>query len=174
MPIWKDALYICSLLLFKDVGNGEPKSVVDDQKQDGDGPDNENAEQDKSDDVSNPKEVNAAGQHVNTASLDVNTSSSKLNTVDPSVNTDSSYDQYSLKDMFTMGASHTLEPTHVEFFSDEDEPEVNFGEHHKFLYSGSNAGRTSAIQTPIGLDTCGFAYWKEGHWNKMGLQKQER
>ncbi|GKE97842.1 putative ribonuclease H-like domain-containing protein, partial [Tanacetum coccineum] len=32
----------------KDVDNGEPKSVVEDQKQDGDGPDNENDKQDKS------------------------------------------------------------------------------------------------------------------------------
>ncbi|GJX96105.1 putative ribonuclease H-like domain-containing protein [Tanacetum coccineum] len=31
------------------------------------------------------------------------------------------------KDMFTMGASHTLKVTHVEFFSDEDEPEVDLG-----------------------------------------------
>ncbi|GJU46930.1 putative ribonuclease H-like domain-containing protein [Tanacetum coccineum] len=31
------------------------------------------------------------------------------------------------KDMFTIGASHTLEATHVEFFSDEDEPEVDLG-----------------------------------------------
>ncbi|GJV80661.1 putative ribonuclease H-like domain-containing protein [Tanacetum coccineum] len=31
------------------------------------------------------------------------------------------------KDMFKMGASHTLEATHVEFFSDEDEPEVDLG-----------------------------------------------
>ncbi|GJT51686.1 putative ribonuclease H-like domain-containing protein [Tanacetum coccineum] len=44
--------------------------------------------------------------------------------VDPSVNTASSYDQDSPKDMFTMGASHTLEATHVEFFSDKDEPEI--------------------------------------------------
>ncbi|GKF27868.1 hypothetical protein Tco_0094210, partial [Tanacetum coccineum] len=29
--------------------------------------------------------------------------------------------------MFTMGASHTLEATHVEFFSDEDELEVDSG-----------------------------------------------
>ncbi|GJY42301.1 putative ribonuclease H-like domain-containing protein [Tanacetum coccineum] len=29
--------------------------------------------------------------------------------------------------MFTMGASHILEATHVEFFSDEDEPEVDLG-----------------------------------------------
>ncbi|GJS46318.1 putative ribonuclease H-like domain-containing protein [Tanacetum coccineum] len=29
--------------------------------------------------------------------------------------------------MFKMGASHTLEATHVEFFSDEDEPEVDLG-----------------------------------------------
>ncbi|GJS85022.1 putative ribonuclease H-like domain-containing protein [Tanacetum coccineum] len=71
--------------------------------------------------------VNAAGQHVNTASPDVNTGSFKLNTVDPSVNTASSYDQDSPKDMFTIGASHTLEATHVEFFSDEDEPEVDLG-----------------------------------------------
>ncbi|GJY73825.1 putative ribonuclease H-like domain-containing protein [Tanacetum coccineum] len=125
MPIWKDASYFDSP--YKDVDNGEPKSAADDQKQDGDGPDNENDEQDKSDDVSSPKEVNVVGQHVNTASPDVNTGSSKLNTVDPSVNTASSYDQDSPKDMFTMGASHTLEATHVEFFSDEDEPEVDLG-----------------------------------------------
>ncbi|GKG31766.1 hypothetical protein Tco_0426716, partial [Tanacetum coccineum] len=42
-------------------------------------------------------------------------------------NTDSSYEQDSPKDMFKMGASHTLEATHVEFFSDEDEPEVDLG-----------------------------------------------
>ncbi|GJW88394.1 ribonuclease H-like domain-containing protein [Tanacetum coccineum] len=40
-------------------------------------------EQDKSDDVSSPKEVNVVGQHVNTASPDVNNGSSKLNNVDP-------------------------------------------------------------------------------------------
>ncbi|GJX87669.1 putative ribonuclease H-like domain-containing protein [Tanacetum coccineum] len=102
MPIWKDALYFDSLL--KDVDNGEPKSTTDDQKQVEDGPNNENDENDKSDDDSSPKEVNAAGQHVNTASPDVNTDSPK--------------------DMFTMGASHTLEATHVEFFSDEDEPKT--------------------------------------------------
>ncbi|GKD76634.1 putative ribonuclease H-like domain-containing protein [Tanacetum coccineum] len=43
------------------------------------------------------------------------------------VNTASSNDQDSPKDMFTMRASHTLEATHIEFFSDEDEPEVDFG-----------------------------------------------
>ncbi|GJW33285.1 ribonuclease H-like domain-containing protein [Tanacetum coccineum] len=31
------------------------------------------------------------------------------------------------KDMFTMGASHTLEATHIEFFTDEDESEVDLG-----------------------------------------------
>ncbi|GJZ09713.1 putative ribonuclease H-like domain-containing protein [Tanacetum coccineum] len=85
-----------------------------------DGPDNENAEQDKFEDDNNPKDVNAAGQHVNTASPEVNT-------IDPSVSTASSNDQDSPKDMFTMGASPTLEATHVKFFSDEDEPEVNLG-----------------------------------------------
>ncbi|GJX65138.1 putative ribonuclease H-like domain-containing protein [Tanacetum coccineum] len=100
MPSWKDASYFDSPT--KDVDNGEPKSAADDQKQDGDGPNNENDEQDKSDDVSSPKEVNAAGQHVNSA-------------------------KSIPKDMFTMGASHTLEATHIEFFSDEDEPEVDLG-----------------------------------------------
>ncbi|GKA02502.1 putative ribonuclease H-like domain-containing protein [Tanacetum coccineum] len=111
----------------KDVGNGEPKSVVDDQKQVEDGPHNESDEKDKSEDNSSPKEVNAAGQHVNTTSLEVNTGRFKLNTIDPSVNTASSNDQDSPKDMFKLGASHTLEATHVEFFSDEDEPEVDLG-----------------------------------------------
>ncbi|GJX68197.1 retrovirus-related pol polyprotein from transposon TNT 1-94 [Tanacetum coccineum] len=100
MPIWKDASYFDSPT--QDVDNGEPKSVADDQKQDGDDPDNEK---------------------MNKISLMI----SKLNTVDPSVNTASSYYQDNLKDMFTMEASHTLEATHVEFFSDEDEPEVDLG-----------------------------------------------
>ncbi|GKA25462.1 putative ribonuclease H-like domain-containing protein [Tanacetum coccineum] len=125
VPVAADASYFDSPT--QDVDNGELKSVVDDQKQDGDGPDNENDKQDKTDDVSSPKEVNSAGQHVNTASPDVNTGSFKLNVVSPSVNIASSYNQDSLKDMFTMGASHTLEATHLEFFSDEDEPEVDLG-----------------------------------------------
>ncbi|GJS13726.1 putative ribonuclease H-like domain-containing protein [Tanacetum coccineum] len=104
----------------KDVDNGEPKITVDAQKQDEDGPDNENVEQDKFEDDSSTKDVNAAGQHVNTASPEVNI-------VGPSVNTTSSYDQDSPKDMFTIGASHTLEVTHVEFFNDNDKPKVNVG-----------------------------------------------
>ncbi|GJZ74695.1 putative ribonuclease H-like domain-containing protein [Tanacetum coccineum] len=109
MPIWKDASYFDSP--SKDVGNVEPKSATDDQKQVEDGPHNESDEKDKSDDDSSPKEVNTAGQHVNTASPEVNTGRFKLNTVDPSVNTASSYDPDSPKDMFKMGASHTLEAT---------------------------------------------------------------
>ncbi|GJT54984.1 putative ribonuclease H-like domain-containing protein, partial [Tanacetum coccineum] len=96
MPIWKDVI---TLIHFKNV--------------------------DKSKDDSSPKEVNTARQHVNTASPEVNIGSFKLNTVDPSVCTASLNDTDSPKDMFKMGASHTLEATHVEFFSDEDEPEVD-------------------------------------------------
>ncbi|GJX15362.1 putative ribonuclease H-like domain-containing protein, partial [Tanacetum coccineum] len=125
MPIWKDASYSDSP--SKDVGNGEPKSASDDQKQVEDGSHNESNEEDKSKDNSSPKKVNAAGQHVNIASLKVNTGHFKLNTVDLSVNTVSLNDQDSPKDMFKLGASHTLETTHVEFFSDEDEPEVDLG-----------------------------------------------
>ncbi|GJX67747.1 putative ribonuclease H-like domain-containing protein [Tanacetum coccineum] len=124
MLIWKDASYFDSP--SKDVGNGEPKSATDDQNQVEDGPNNENDEKDKSEDDSSPKEVNAAGEHVNIASPEVNIGSFKLNNVDPSVNTASSSNPDSPKDMFTMGASHTLEVTHVEFFSDEYEPEVDF------------------------------------------------
>ncbi|GJZ70711.1 putative ribonuclease H-like domain-containing protein [Tanacetum coccineum] len=125
MPIWKDASYFDSP--SKDVDNGEPKSADDDQKQSEDGPNNEDDEKEKYEDDSSPKEVNTVGQHVNTASPEVNTGHFKLNTVGPSVNIASSYDQDNPKDMFTMGASHTLEATHVEFFSDEDEPEVDLG-----------------------------------------------
>ncbi|GKA76410.1 putative ribonuclease H-like domain-containing protein, partial [Tanacetum coccineum] len=92
-----------------------------------DGPHIESDEKDKSEDDSSPKEVNADGQHVNTASLEVNTGRFKLNIVDPSVNTASSNDQDSPKDKFKLGASHTLEATHVEFFCDEDELEVYLG-----------------------------------------------
>ncbi|GKD94522.1 putative ribonuclease H-like domain-containing protein [Tanacetum coccineum] len=104
MPIWKDTSYFDSPT--KDVDNGEPKTADDAQKQVKDGPNNENAEQD------NP---------------DVNTGSLKLNVVDPSVNTASSNEHDSPKYMFTMGVSSTLEATHIESFSDEDEPEVDLG-----------------------------------------------
>ncbi|GKE03665.1 putative ribonuclease H-like domain-containing protein, partial [Tanacetum coccineum] len=110
-----------------DIDNGEPKTADDAQKQVKDGQNNENAEQDEFSDNSSTKDVNAAGQHVNTASPDVNTGSLKLNDVGSSVNTASSNEHYSPKDMFTMGVSPTLKATHIEFFSDEDEPEVDLG-----------------------------------------------
>ncbi|GJT55104.1 hypothetical protein Tco_0990158 [Tanacetum coccineum] len=70
----------------------------------------------------------AIDQHVNTKPVnEVITGRFKLNIVDPSVNTASSYDSDSPKDMFKIRASHTLKATHVEFFSDEDEPEVDLG-----------------------------------------------
>ncbi|GJS31313.1 hypothetical protein Tco_0491933 [Tanacetum coccineum] len=71
--------------------------------------------------------ANADGQHVNTANPEVNTSHFKLNTIKPSVNTASSNDPDSPKDMFKLGDSHTLKTTHVEFFSNEDELEVDLG-----------------------------------------------
>ncbi|GKB78619.1 putative ribonuclease H-like domain-containing protein, partial [Tanacetum coccineum] len=125
VPIWKDTSYFDSS--SKDVDNDEPKSPSDDQKQDEDGPNHENDDKDKPEDDSSPKEDNTARQHVNTASPEVNTGSFKLNTVDSSVNTASSNDPNRPKDMFTLGASHILEATHVEFFSDEDEPKVDLG-----------------------------------------------
>ncbi|GJV53474.1 putative ribonuclease H-like domain-containing protein [Tanacetum coccineum] len=146
----------------KDVGNGEPKSTVDDQKHVDDGPNNENDEKDKYKDDSSHKEVNTVGQHVNTASPKVNIGHFKLNIVDPSVNTASSYDQDSPKDMFTMGASHTLKVTHVEFFSDEDEPEFDL-ENITNSYTVPTTPNTRIhkdhpIENVIG--DVKFAYWK--------------
>ncbi|GJW77371.1 putative ribonuclease H-like domain-containing protein [Tanacetum coccineum] len=125
MPIWKDTSYFDSP--SKDVGNDEPKSNSDDEKQVEDGAHNDDDDKDKSEDDSNPKEVNAAGQHVNSVSPEVNTGHFEHNTIDPSVNTASSSDPKSPKDMFKLGASDTLEATHFEFFSDEDEAEVDLG-----------------------------------------------
>nr|GEY54710.1 putative ribonuclease H-like domain-containing protein [Tanacetum cinerariifolium] len=59
--------------------------------------------------------------------LEVNTVRFELNNVDPSLNTASSSDPHSPTDMFKLGASDTLEATHVEFFSDRDAPEVDLG-----------------------------------------------
>ncbi|GJW32902.1 hypothetical protein Tco_0052934 [Tanacetum coccineum] len=81
MSILKDASYFDPPSKY--VGNGEPKSAADDQKQVEDSLDNENDEKDKSKDYSSSKEVNTARQHVNTASPEVNIGSFKLNTVDP-------------------------------------------------------------------------------------------
>ncbi|GKD13640.1 hypothetical protein Tco_1198047 [Tanacetum coccineum] len=63
------------------------------------------------------------------SSPDVNTGSLKLNVVGSSVNTTSSNEQESPKDMFTMGVSHTLEATHIEFFSDEHFPHTSTASH---------------------------------------------
>ncbi|GJZ29604.1 putative ribonuclease H-like domain-containing protein [Tanacetum coccineum] len=126
MPIWKDASYFDSPT--QDVDNGKPKSAADDQKQDGDGLDNENDTKDKSDYDSSPKEVNAAGPTFNTAivrllllvALNLMLLVHQLILLVHMI-------KIALKTCSLMGASHTLEATHVEFFSDEDEPEVDLG-----------------------------------------------
>ncbi|GJQ96925.1 hypothetical protein Tco_0008064 [Tanacetum coccineum] len=69
MPIWKDTSYFDSPT--KDVDNGEPKTVDDAQKQVEDGPNNENAEQERFADDSSTKDVNSARQQINTAIQDV-------------------------------------------------------------------------------------------------------
>ncbi|GJW62625.1 putative ribonuclease H-like domain-containing protein [Tanacetum coccineum] len=117
MPIRKDASFFD--LSSKTDGNDEPKSAVDDKKEVEDGSHDENDDKDKSEDDSSPKEHNAAKQQVNTASPRLNTGSFELNTVDSSVNTASPEDM--------LGASHSFQATHVEFFNDEDEPEVDLG-----------------------------------------------
>ncbi|GKD30345.1 putative ribonuclease H-like domain-containing protein, partial [Tanacetum coccineum] len=96
MPIWKDTSYFDSPI--KDVDNGKLKTADNAQKQVEDGPNNENAEQERFLDDSSTKDVNAGGQHVNTASPDVNTGSLKLNAVGPSVNTASPNEQDSTEE----------------------------------------------------------------------------
>ncbi|GJV01827.1 putative ribonuclease H-like domain-containing protein [Tanacetum coccineum] len=162
MLIWKDTSYFDSPT--KDVENGKPKTANDALKKVEDSSNNENAKQDKFEDDSSTKDVNAAGQHVNTASLDVNTGSLKLNVVGPSVNTASSNEQDSPKDMFTMGASHTLEATHIEFFSDEDEPEIDLGNitnsYQRITKPTSEQGFLSDVyeqKTHDTLNTCLYA-----------------
>ncbi|GJQ92582.1 putative ribonuclease H-like domain-containing protein [Tanacetum coccineum] len=93
MPIWKDTSYFDSPI--KDVDNGEPKTADDAQKQVEDGPNNENAEQERFSDDSSTKYVNAVGQHVNTSSPDVNTGSLA---VSPLVNTASPNEQDSTEE----------------------------------------------------------------------------
>ncbi|GKF26475.1 putative ribonuclease H-like domain-containing protein, partial [Tanacetum coccineum] len=107
MPIWKNASYFDSS--SRDNGNDDPKSAADDKKDDqDDGYD----DKDKSADDSSLKEDNTARQQANTASPEVNIVVSPVNIASP-------------KDI--LGAGHTLEPTHIEFFSDKDEPEVELG-----------------------------------------------
>ncbi|GJW11961.1 ribonuclease H-like domain-containing protein [Tanacetum coccineum] len=36
-----------------------------------------------------------------------------------------------------------------------------------------NARGIAPIQVTAGLDTCGFAFWKEGNWHKVGFKKQK-
>ncbi|GJZ79923.1 ribonuclease H-like domain-containing protein [Tanacetum coccineum] len=83
----------------KNISNDEPKSVADDPKEVNDGSSNENPENDKSEDASSPKEVDINGQQVNTACPEVN----------------------------VFRASPTSKATHLEYFNDEDEPEVELG-----------------------------------------------
>ncbi|GKE28499.1 putative ribonuclease H-like domain-containing protein, partial [Tanacetum coccineum] len=82
----------------KDVDNDEPKSVADDP---------------------NLKDDNTAGQQLNTASPGVNTGSPEVNTLVSPVHT--------ANPKYMQGASHSLEATHIEFFSDEDKPEIEIG-----------------------------------------------
>ncbi|GJS88060.1 putative ribonuclease H-like domain-containing protein, partial [Tanacetum coccineum] len=152
MPIWKDNSYFDS-----------PSKDVD-----------------KSEDDSSPKEVNATGQHVNTASPEVNIGRFKHNIVDPSVNTASSYELDSPKDMFKLGVVPTTPNTRIhkdhpiENVIGDVKPSVQTRRMTKPTSEQGFLRKTSTIQTPTGLDTCGFAYWKEGHWKKNGSSETKK
>nr|GEY09855.1 ribonuclease H-like domain-containing protein [Tanacetum cinerariifolium] len=114
-----------------------------------DGTHNEDDDKDKFKDDSSPKEVNADGQHVNIASLEVNTGRFELNTVDPSFNTTSSFDPHNPTDMFKLGASGTLETTHVEFFSDRDAPDFRYLRSFELMNKMHKAFPLSVIEFPL-------------------------
>ncbi|GKA26035.1 putative ribonuclease H-like domain-containing protein [Tanacetum coccineum] len=169
-----DASYFDSL--SNDVDNGEPKSATDDQKQVEDGLDNENDAKDKSDDDSSPKEVNDAGQHINTASPNITTVIDE-----PEVNLGNITNSYTVLTTpnTRIHKDHLIENVIGDVKSSVQtrrmtKPTSEQGQNPRALLKlylihlgGSNVGRTSTIQTPTDLDTCGFAYWKEGHWNKI-------
>nr|GEU75945.1 putative ribonuclease H-like domain-containing protein [Tanacetum cinerariifolium] len=93
---------------IQDDGNDEPKSATDDPKQVEDGSHNE--------DDSSPNKDNTTEQQVNIASSGVNIGSIRLNIVYSLVNTTTPEDM--------LGANQSFEATHVEFFNDKNEPEV--------------------------------------------------
>ncbi|GJW56637.1 hypothetical protein Tco_0103368 [Tanacetum coccineum] len=71
---------------------------------------------------------------------------------------------------FPWELSHTLGTTQIEFFSDEDEPEVDLG------------NITNSYTVPTTLNTRihrdhpidnVIGDWKEGHWNKTGLRNKK-
>ncbi|GKB70205.1 putative ribonuclease H-like domain-containing protein, partial [Tanacetum coccineum] len=84
-----------------------------------DGSNDEDDDQDKSTPDSSLKEVNTADSQVNTASPRVDTGSPSLNTVESPLTTAASKDK--------SRASSPSQDTHLEYFNDEDEPEVKLG-----------------------------------------------
>ncbi|GJT42312.1 hypothetical protein Tco_0951027, partial [Tanacetum coccineum] len=125
---------------------------------------------------------------VNTASPDVNTGSLKLNAVGPSVSTASPNEEDGTKeesevDLGNITNSYIVLTTpntriHKDHPIDnvigEVQSTIQIRRMSKPTSEQGFLRRTSAIQTLTSLDTGGSPKWKEGHWNKMGLQKQER
>ncbi|GJX67075.1 ribonuclease H-like domain-containing protein [Tanacetum coccineum] len=172
--IWNDTSTLIHLQRMLIMVN--QKIAYDAQKQVEDGPNNENAEQERFADDSSTKDVNDVGQQVNTASPDVNTGSLKLNVVGPSVSiaspnkedsieeepestvqTRRSSNPYSeqgfLSDVYEQKTHDTLNTCLYACFLSHIEPTS----YALMLYSDSipgwesNAGRTSAIPTLTSL-----------------------
>ncbi|GJV82302.1 putative ribonuclease H-like domain-containing protein [Tanacetum coccineum] len=115
MPIWKDAIYFDSP--SKDVGNGEPKSADDDQKQ----------VEEVHPTIHTLPPPSTTPPHPITHAPPSTPRPAHNEMIEKVMNTASSYELDSPKDMFKLGASHTLETTHVEFFNEKDEPAVDLG-----------------------------------------------
>ncbi|GKB89237.1 hypothetical protein Tco_0961509 [Tanacetum coccineum] len=78
MPIWKDTSYLDSPT--KNVDNGKPKTTDDAQKQVEDGLNNKNAEQERFEDDSSSKDVNAVGQQVRILQISQENGQNRTNT----------------------------------------------------------------------------------------------
>ncbi|GKF22894.1 hypothetical protein Tco_0075216, partial [Tanacetum coccineum] len=113
IPIWKDTTY------FDSTSKEDPKSVSPNQEHGDDGSNNENNDQDKSIPDSSPKAINTVDSQVNTASPEVAIGSPTLNINESPINTATS------KKKSRAGSS--FQDTHLEYFNNEDEPEVELG-----------------------------------------------
>ncbi|GKF03457.1 hypothetical protein Tco_0030380, partial [Tanacetum coccineum] len=125
MPIWKDASYFDSS--SKNDSDDEPQPSSDDGKKIDEGVSNASGLDDEDRPKSSTSNVNTARPSVNTASANFRTGSLNINIVSLTVITTRSNLPSSVLDIFSLRDNATHEATHVEFFNDEDEPEVNLG-----------------------------------------------
>ncbi|GJR20613.1 putative ribonuclease H-like domain-containing protein [Tanacetum coccineum] len=141
---WAEAVSTACYVQNRDVDNGEPKTANDAQKQVEDGLNNENAEHERFANDSGTKDVNAAGKHINAASPDIALTKNRI-------------------DLGTSTNSYIFHPP--PYKNSQESPidkmigEVKLNQQallkpiRSISWVEAMAGRTSAIQTLISMDT---------------------